>query len=81
MSNSTGPLHIAGALNKKCIGLYCHRPMNCAKLWGILNKQSINLEVPEKYCDKNCSANKEVCNFEDGISIQQAIDGIKTLIN
>ena len=81
MSNSTGPLHIADALNKKCIGINCHRPMNCAKYWGILNKQSINLEVSEEYCDKNCSPNKDICSFENGISVQQAIDGIKTLIN
>ena len=81
MSNSTGPLHIADALNKKCIGINCHRPMNSAKYWGILNKTSINIEVPEEYCNKNCSANKEICSFENGISVQQVIDGIKTLLN
>jgi heptosyltransferase-2 len=81
MSNSTGPLHIADALNKKCIGINCHRPMNSAKYWGILNKTSINIEVPEEYCNKNCSANKEICSFENGISVQQVIEGIKTLLN
>ena len=81
MSNSTGPLHIADALNKKCIGINCHRPMNSTKYWGVLNKTSINIEVPEEYCNKNCSANKEICSFENGISIQQVIDGIKTLLN
>jgi ADP-heptose:LPS heptosyltransferase len=81
ISNSTGPLHIADALNKKCIGINCHRPMNSAKYWGVLNKTSINIEVPEEYCNKNCSANKEICSFENGISIQQVIEGIKTLLN
>jgi ADP-heptose:LPS heptosyltransferase len=80
MSNSTGPLHIADALNKKCIGINCHRPMNCAKYWGILNKTSINLEVSEEYCNQNCSTNKDICSFENGISVQQVIDAIKTLI-
>jgi heptosyltransferase-2 len=81
ISNSTGPLHIADALDRKCIGLNCRRPMSSVKYWGILNKRSINLEVPEEYCNKNCSADKKVCCIEDGISIDQVIEGIKTLIN
>ncbi len=81
ISNSTGPLHLADALNRKCIGINCHRPMNSVKYWGILNKRSINMEVPEEYCNQNCSANKETCSFENGISVEQVINGIKTLIN
>jgi ADP-heptose:LPS heptosyltransferase len=81
ISNSTGPLHIADALNLKCIGINCHRPMNSVKYWGILNNHSLNIEVSKEYCDKNCSPNKEVCNFENGISIEQVINGIKTLLN
>ena len=81
ISNSTGPLHIADALDRKCIGLNCRRPMRSVKYWGILNKRSINLEVPEEYCNKNCSADKKVCCIEDGISIDQVIEGIKTLID
>jgi ADP-heptose:LPS heptosyltransferase len=81
ISNSTGPLHIADALNLKCIGINCSRPMNSVKYWGILNKYSINIEVSEEYCDKNCSPNKEKCNFENGISVEQVINGIITLLN
>lgn len=81
ISNSTGPLHIADALNLKCLGIYCHRPMNSAKYWGIINKRSINLEVPGEYCDRNCSQDKQTCNFENGIRIDQVINGIKTLLN
>jgi ADP-heptose:LPS heptosyltransferase len=81
MSNSTGPLHLADALNRKCIGINCHRPMNSVKYWGILNKNSINIEVPEEYCNKNCSPDKKICYIENGISVEQVINGIKTLIN
>ena len=79
--NSTGPLHMADALKRKCIGINCHRPMNSVKYWGILNKNSINIEVPEDYCNQNCSADKKICHFENGISVQQVIDAIKILIN
>ena len=78
--NSTGPLHMADALGKKCIGINCHRPMNSVQYWGIINKKSINIEVPAEYCDKNCSKDNKICAFENGISIEQVIDGIKTLI-
>ena len=79
--NSTGPLHMADALNRKCIGINCHRPMNSVKYWGILNKRSVNIEVPEDYCNKYCSPDKTICSFENGISIEQVVNGIKTLIN
>jgi heptosyltransferase III len=79
--NSTGPLHMADALDRKCIGINCHRPMNSVKYWGIINKRSVNIEVPEEYCNRHCSVDQKICSFEDGISVDQVINGIKTLIN
>ncbi|MBV6478086.1 MAG: hypothetical protein HGGPFJEG_00833 [Ignavibacteria bacterium] len=76
IASSTGPLHLASALNKKTIGLYCHRRMNCAAHWGALGEKSVNLEVSKEYCDANCSPDKEVCNFENGISIDEVIKHI-----
>lgn len=73
---STGPLHIASALKVKTIGLYCHRRMNCAKHWGALGSKAVNLEVSKKYCDEKCSADKETCRFEDGISIEEVLSNI-----
>lgn len=73
---STGPLHIASALKIKSIGLFCHRRMNCVKHWGALGEKAVNLEVSRDYCDKNCSSDKEVCEFENGISIDEVIERI-----
>lgn len=64
---STGPLHLASALNIKTIGLFCHRRMNCAELWGAKGSKAVNLEVSREYCNSNCSNDKEVCKFEEGI--------------
>ena len=80
ISSSTGPLHLANALNVGCIGLYCHRPMNCSRLWGVFNQKSINLEVPEVYCNKYCSQDKENCAFEEGIKIDSVVEKINKLI-
>ncbi len=73
---STGPLHLASALKIKTIGFYCHRRMNCAKHWGALGDKAINLEVSKEYCDSHCSEDKEVCEFEDGISIDEVLRNI-----
>ncbi|MCU0373623.1 MAG: hypothetical protein MUE56_10330, partial [Ignavibacteria bacterium] len=74
--SSTGPIHISDALDKKSIGIYCHRPANSKKLWGVINKKSVDIEVSEEFCDKHCSADKNTCAFEDGISIEQVLNHI-----
>ncbi|MDQ3193376.1 MAG: glycosyltransferase family 9 protein [Bacteroidota bacterium] len=76
IASSTGPLHVASALNVKTIGLYCHRRMNCAMHWGALGCKALNLEVSKEYCDLNCSIDKEICNFEEGISIDEVLKNI-----
>jgi len=70
---STGPLHLASALDIKTIGLFCHRRMNCAELWGAKGRKAVNLEVSSEYCDNNCSYDKEVCKFEEGIKTEEVL--------
>ncbi|HMS65062.1 MAG TPA: glycosyltransferase family 9 protein [Ignavibacteria bacterium] len=73
---STGPLHLASALKVKTIGLYCHRSMSCVRHWGALGNKAVNIEVSAEYCDKNCSLDKEICEFENGILIDKVISFI-----
>ncbi|MDP2302904.1 MAG: glycosyltransferase family 9 protein [Ignavibacteria bacterium] len=70
LSSSTGPLHIASALNVNCIGLYCCEPMRCVKRWGAISPKAVNLEVSAEYCSQNCPADQSQCAFENGISIE-----------
>jgi ADP-heptose:LPS heptosyltransferase len=77
---STGPLHIADALNIKCVGLFCHRNASRAKLHGTLNDRSINLEVSEEYCNKNCSNDKEKCAIQTGLNEEDVLDAFKKLL-
>ena len=46
ISNSTGPIHIAGALNKNIIGFYPNEPPVNDKRWGPLSKNAIILNPP-----------------------------------
>ena len=73
IASSTGPLHIASALKVKTIGLYCHRAMNCAKHWGALGNKAVNIEVRRENCDLYCSSDKEICEFENGITIKEVL--------
>jgi ADP-heptose:LPS heptosyltransferase len=77
LCSSTGPIHLADALDIKCIGIHCHRNVSCAKHWGVLNNKSINLEVTKEYCDSHCSNDKNICNFEDGIQTDEVIKHIE----
>ncbi len=74
--SSTGPIHLADALNRSCIGIHCHRNVSSARHWGVLNKKSVNLEVTKEYCDANCSTDKKKCAFENGLQIDDVINNI-----
>lgn len=74
--SSTGPIHLADALDRKCIGIHCKRDMSCVKIWGVINKKSINLEVSKEYCDANCSRDKEICGIENGLSTDEVLNHI-----
>jgi ADP-heptose:LPS heptosyltransferase len=78
--SSTGPLHIADALNVSCIGLYCSRPMSSAKRWGVVNKRSVNLQITAEYCSGHCSADQNKCAFENGISIDTVLHHVDALL-
>ncbi|MCX6165488.1 MAG: hypothetical protein NTU73_11630, partial [Ignavibacteriae bacterium] len=77
LCSSTGPIHLADALDVKCVGIHCNRNVNSAKHWGVLNKKSINIEVKKEYCDSHCSNDKNICKFEDGISVEEVLKHIE----
>lgn len=77
LCSSTGPIHLADALDIKCIGLHCYRNVSSAKHWGVINKKSVNLEVSREYCDSHCSSDRNICNFENGISAEEVIKYIE----
>ena len=57
--SSTGPIHLADALDKKCIGIYLPQPMSSVKLWGVINKKSVNLRSIRRILQQsNCSEDK-----------------------
>lgn len=80
LAPSTGPIHLADALGIKCVGIYCRRKVSSPKHHGVLNNLSINLEVSENNCKKYCSADQNTCGIEYGISEDEVINSILSLL-
>ncbi len=78
--SSTGPIHLADALEITCIGIHCHRPMNCPKHWGIINKKSLNIEVNEDNCTRYCSQDQNACGIEDALPVSMVLNEVKKFI-
>lgn len=72
---STGPLHIAGALNKTAIGLFSpKRPIHPGR-WEALGKNSIAVTSREE-----CPCKKKACNCINEIAVAQVLDQINQII-
>jgi ADP-heptose:LPS heptosyltransferase len=61
VSNSTGPIHIAAALNKYTVGFYPKLLACSAKRWGPYSQNSV-VFTPEREC-KDCD--REQCSNID----------------
>lgn len=76
VSSSTGPKNLADALGRNGVVLYCRRSMSCVRHWGSLNNHLTDIEVSEEHCSKLCSSDKEICDIENGISVDEVLGNI-----
>jgi len=81
ISPSTGPAHLGDALDIPCLAIHCHRPMNCATYWGILNHRSVNLEVSDEHCRTHCSADQQHCTIGSGITVEDVVAQARMLLS
>ncbi|PIW70214.1 MAG: ADP-heptose--LPS heptosyltransferase [Ignavibacteriales bacterium CG12_big_fil_rev_8_21_14_0_65_30_8] len=78
ISNSTGPLHIAAALNKNVVGFYPNLLACSYKRWGPFGSKT-KVFIPQNEC-KNCKL--EQCSSEEcmnNIDIDDVINYIKNI--
>jgi hypothetical protein len=64
---STGPLHLAGGLGLKPVGIYCRCSLSRAEHRGALGPSAISVQVPEESCGAPGGAHKDSCGIEGGI--------------
>jgi heptosyltransferase-2 len=72
VSNSTGPMHIASALNVPTLSLFCPLTACSPKLWGPLGNESEIIMPTETYCATQCPIDPKKCDYskEGGFSAE-----------
>lgn len=70
VSASTGPMHIAAALGTQTVSMFCPLPACSPALWGPLGNRSEIIVAPDSYCSKVCPGDPHICDFEEGISVE-----------
>lgn len=82
ISASTGPMHIAAALDVKTVSLFCPLTACSPKLWGPSgNKQKIILPE-ENYCQNKCPGDPKLCRLEGegGIDKDMVIANLRSIL-
>ncbi len=82
ISSSTGPMHIAAALNVKTISLFCPLSACSPKLWGPLGNISEIILPQEGYCSTVCPGDPKKCDFagDGGINANFVVNKALKLI-
>jgi heptosyltransferase-2 len=75
ISSSTGPMHIAAALNIKTISLFCPLTACSPKLWGPLGNISEIILPQVNYCETVCPGDPKKCDFagDEGINAELVV--------
>ncbi len=82
ISSSTGPMHIAAALNIKTISLFCPLTACSPKLWGPLGNISEIILPQESYCSTDCPGDPKKCDFtgDGGINAEIVVNNALKLL-
>ena len=82
ISSSTGPMHIAAALNVKTISLFCPLTACSPKLWGPLGNISEIILPQKSYCSTVCPGDPKKCDFagDGGINAELVVNKALKLI-
>ena len=62
---STGPTHIAGALNKRVVGIYPAKATQSTTRWGVFNDSKVMYLVPDKSNPKENYKNKYFDTYDE----------------
>jgi heptosyltransferase-2 len=82
IASSTGPTHIAAALQVPTITMFCPLPACSPELWSPKGNKAINILPDQNYCDMVCPGNPRQCYFEveGGISVDRVFEGVRGII-
>ena len=83
ISASTGPMHIASALNVPTLSFFCRMPACMPELWGPLGNRGKTLVPEEEYCNRLCPGDPKVCRFAGSkvMSVGNIITELKSILS
>jgi heptosyltransferase-2 len=76
VSASTGPMHIAAALQVPTVSMFCPLTACSPLLWGPRGNRAEIVLPPGNYCGNKCSGNPHICDFEGGITVKQVAEKV-----
>jgi heptosyltransferase-3 len=75
VANSTGPLHLATALDTHVVGLYPSKRVMSPRRWGPLGEEDLVVQPPNEHC--NCPNGQCICM--DMISVESVFNAVTAL--
>ncbi len=76
---STGPMHIAAALEVPTVSIFCPLPACSPILWGPLGNYNRIILPPEDFCQNRCPVDPKICTLEE-ISVETALHNMQRLL-
>ena len=82
VSSSTGPMHLAAALNVPTLSMFCPLTACSPKLWGPLGNNSEIILPSKNYCDTQCPIDPKKCDYskEGGLNGKYIAESIKSFL-
>jgi len=80
VSASTGPMHIASALQVPTVSMFCPLSSCSPILWGPLGNASEVILPPDGYCQNQCPGDPHICLFQSGIAVETVAQRVRTLL-
>ncbi len=84
VSSSTGPMHIAAALEIPTLSLFCPLTACSPLLWGPVGNASTVVSPDESFCRTKCPGNPHVCTFgsaDEGITVKMLLENEKQSVH
>jgi heptosyltransferase-3 len=69
VSASTGPMHMAGALNVPTLSLFCPKPACEPALWGPLGNRAEFIMPEEEHCRDRCPGSPHICDYSGSAAV------------
>lgn len=83
ISASTGPAHVAAALDIPTLSLFCPLPACSPMLWSPMGNEAHYILPPDNYCASSCPGDPHICDYsgEGGINAEVVYSKLNELMN